>query len=39
MKIKYKINNPMKNEKFQQGASIKFCSGPITNLIAKVESV
>jgi transcription antitermination factor NusG len=39
MKIRYKINNPMKNEKLQQGDSIKFCSGPFTNLIAKVESV
>ena len=40
LKIKYEINNnPTQKKKLQKGDSIKFCSGPFTDLIAKVESV
>ena len=40
MKIRYKINsNPTQNIKLETGDSIKFSSGPFTDLIAKVESV
>ena len=39
LKIKYEINsNPKQMEKLQKGDSIKFYTGPFTNLIAKVES-
>ena len=39
LKIKYEINsNPTQMEKLQKGDSIKFHSGPFTDLIAKVES-
>ena len=37
---RYEINsNPTQNEKLQKGNSIKFYSGPFTDLIAKIESV
>jgi transcriptional antiterminator RfaH len=40
LKNKYEINsNPKQKEKFQKGDSIKFYSGPFSDLIAKVESV
>ena len=40
MKIRYEINsNPTQKEKLQKGDSIKFSSGPFSDLIAKVESV
>ena len=40
MEIRYKINsNSTQKEKLQKGESIKFSSGPFTDLIAKVESV
>jgi transcriptional antiterminator RfaH len=40
MKIRYKINSSStQKEKLQEGDSIKFSSGPFTDLIAKVESV
>ena len=39
IKIRYEINsNPTQKEKLQKGDSIKFSSGPFTDLIAKVES-
>ena len=40
LKNRYEINsNPTQKEKLQKGDSIKFYSGPFTDLIAKVESV
>ena len=40
LKNRYEINsNPTQNKKLQKGDSIKFYSGPFTDLIAKVESV
>ena len=40
IKIRYEINsNPTQKRKLQKGDSIKFSSGPFTDLIAKVESV
>ena len=40
IKIRYEINsNLTQKEKLQKGDSIKFSSGPFTDLIAKVESV
>ena len=40
LKNRYEINsNPTQKEKLQKGDSIKFSSGPFTDLIAKVESV
>ena len=39
LKTRYEINsNPTQNEKLQKGDSIKFYTGPFTDLIAKVES-
>ena len=40
LKIRYEINsNPTQKEKLQKGDSIKFYTGPFTDLIAKIESV
>ena len=40
LKIRYKIfTNPTQTEKLRKGDSIKFYSGPFTDLIAKIESV
>ena len=40
LKTKYEIHsNQTQNEKLQKGDSIKFITGPFTDLIAKVESV
>ena len=40
LKNRYEINsNPTQKEKLQKGDSIKFYSGPFTDLIAKVEGV
>ena len=40
LKNRYEINsNPTQNEMLQKGDSIKFITGPFTDLIAKVESV
>ena len=40
LKIRYEINsNSIQKEKLQKGDSIKFFSGPFTDLIAKVENV
>ena len=40
LKARYEINiNITQNETLQKGDAIKFCSGPFTDLIAKVESV
>lgn len=40
LKNRYEINsNPTQKEKLQKGDSIKFYTGPFTDLIAKVESV
>ena len=40
LKMRYEINtSPLQKEKLQKGDSIKFYSGPFTDLIAKVESV
>jgi len=40
LKIRYEINsNSIQKEKLQKGDSIKFFSGPFTDLIAKIESV
>ena len=40
LKIKYEINsNPTQKENLQKGDSIKFYTGPFTELIAKIESV
>ena len=39
LKIRYEINsNPTQIEQLQKGDSIKFYTGPFTDLIAKVES-
>ena len=40
LKIRYEINsNPTQNEKLKKGDSIKFYSGPFTDMIANIESV
>ena len=40
LKIRYEINsNSIQKEKLQKGDSIKFFTGPFTDLIAKIESV
>ena len=40
LKIRYEISsNPTQKEKLQKGDSIKFYTGPFTDLIAKIESV
>jgi len=40
LKVRYEINsNSKQKEKLQKGDSIKFFSGPFTDLIAKIENV
>ena len=40
LKNRYEINsNETQNDKLKKGDSIKFCTGPFSDLIAKVESV
>ena len=40
LKIRYEVNsNSIQKEKLQKGDSIKFFTGPFTDLIAKIESV